>query len=180
MFAPGYAITIPTLVSVFTKGIGWFGADLATTPPVSASYEAAARAVYYPILLPSECVVRRVWWANGATTSGGATIAVGVYSDAGYGPGIKIVGGSATQGTANQVQFADVTDSPLAPGLHWLAVMASSITNTRLFRCSPSVLVSPDFRFHENAADPLPATATPTAAANGFVWVFGFATTASP
>jgi len=169
------------MVSVFTARIGWVDELTGPTAPSSAAYESAARAVYCPIVLPSGCVIRRVWWANGDVRTGGATIEVGVYRDSGYGPGSKVVSGSAAQGTATQVQFVDVTDTAIPPGLYWIAIVASTATDTTIMRTSALALSNPpSFRFAEESASPLPATATPVASAELNIYLCGFATTASP
>jgi len=143
----------------------------------SAAYETAARAVYYPISVPCVTVIKRVWWANGATTSGGATIEVGIYRDGGHKPGTKLISGSATQGNTNEVQFVDVTDTTIPPGIWWLAIMASSATNTTLFRSTHNTSWDTVFRFQQNSANPLPSTATPVESSGTNIWQFGFSTT---
>jgi hypothetical protein len=180
MYRPGFGVTVPPMVSLWSY-IGWLS-PVTVGGASSATYASAARAVYYPIIIPAGCVVRRVWWANGATTTGGATIEVGVYADSGYGPGAKLVSGSATQGTASEVQFVDVTDTTLPPGLYWIAIMSSSATNTTLFRGTVPQAGAADAAvlFHQTSANPLPATATPVEAASTDIWLCGFATTASP
>jgi hypothetical protein len=179
MYASGMAEPVPPMVSLFTPGWSAAAAKLGTAP-TSATWEAANRAVYYPLLVPTVTIVRRFWWANGATTTGGATVEAGVYADGGYKPGGKIVSGSATQGTASQVQFVDVTDTTLAPGLYWLALSASSATNTTIFRTTLRTEWDAALRFEQSSANPLPATATPAESSAAHVHLFGFATTASP
>jgi hypothetical protein len=178
VYAPGWGTIIPPMVSVFNKQIGWMAEDLAGSAPSSASF--AGDVHYYPIVLCAGCVVRRVWWANGATTTGGATVEVGVYANSSYGPGAKLISGSATQGTASQVQFADVTDTSLAPGLYWLALVASTTTNTTFFLSS---VVSANFegalKFQQTGTT-LPTAATPVESSSTHAYLFGFATTASP
>jgi hypothetical protein len=180
MYTPGYGITIPPMVSAFTKHIGWIGEDVAVTPPASSAWSGAQRAYYVPIILQSGCVVRRVWWANGATTTGGATIEVGVYANSDYGPGAKLISGSATQGTASQVQFVDVTDTAIAPGLYWIAMLSSSATNTTVMRITPDTIGDSGGSFAQESLGSLPATATAVETPTNFVPVCGFATTASP
>lgn len=181
MFAQGAPITIPPMVSIRTKGIGWVAEELSGAAPASAAFEVANRAIYVPIILPSSCVVKRVWWANGATVAGGATVECGIYSDSGsYSPGTKLVSGSATQGTASEVQFVDVTDTALAPGLYWIALAASSSTNTTFFLSTVSAVVDAVARFNQGSAVPLPATATPVEPEVQNLYLCGFSTTASP
>lgn len=181
MFAPGPPITVPPMVSVFTQGIGWLTEYVGSAVPASATYESANRAVYLPLTLAAPCVVRRVWWANGATATGGATIEVGVYSDNGYKPGTKLISGSATQSGATSVQFVDVTDTALPAGLYWLAIVSSSATNTTIFRTAVTLVnYDASFRFEQDSASPLPSTATPVETTTTNIWLFGFATTASP
>ena len=180
MFSPGLAGTIPPMVSVFNSQIGWASEAVTVSAPASAAYHSASGACYYPVQLAAPCIVRRVWWANGATVSGGATIEVGVYADSGYGPGTKIISGSATQGTASEVQFVDVTDTALTPGVYWIAVTSDSATDTTLFRSDISTGYDAAFMFEEASASPLPATATPVESTNSNIYLCGFSTTASP
>lgn len=181
MYSPPAATTIPPMVGVATPSVGWLQGQPFSINFSSATYESASRAVYYPITLPAPCTVRRVWWANGATTTGGATIEVGIYADAGYSPGAKVLSGSATQGTASQVQFVDVTDTTLPVGLWWVAIVSSSATNTTVFRTLISgTQIDALYRYEQASASPLPASATPVQSSIGYIWLCGFATTASP
>jgi hypothetical protein len=166
------------MVSVFTWRIGWMTEAVTGAPPASYAWESADRAVYYPLFLSAPCVARRVWWANGSDVAGGATIECGIYADAGYGPGAKLTSGSATQGSASQVQFVDATDVSLPTGLIWIALTASSATNTTLM--GAGMWAEHSFRFDQATANPLPATATPVESTTGYTWLCGFSTTASP
>jgi len=138
-------------------------------------------AVYSPVVMPCPFVVRRVWWANGATTSGAATISVGLYADADYGPGAKLVSGSATQGTAVEIQFVDVTDCSCGPGVYWIAIHSTSATNTTLLSSIIQASAHTSYRFQESTVS-LPAAATPAASdsAGYRAYLCGFATTSSP
>lgn len=181
MFTAGYpSVPFPMDGSYFRLAQT---AVLTTVAPSINGYESAARAVYMPLLVASPYVVRRVWWVNGDTVSGGSTIECGVYADAGYKPGAKLVSGSATQGSATQVQFVDVTDTVLPPGLYWLALVSSLATNTTLFGTTISggysVWDGPN-RFQQASASPLPATATPVESTAVYYWVCGISNRASP
>jgi hypothetical protein len=183
MFAPCPSIVTPNMVSVFTKQIGWIGEDYAATTPASSTYESANRAVYWPLIIPAVCVVRRLWWANGSSVSASYNIDVGVYTSSNYGPGEKLVSsGSTAQGTATQVQFVDVTDTTVAPGLYWLAISVSSASATimRISLLGGAGHGDAAVRFEEASALPLPATATPVEGTVSNIYLCGFATTASP
>jgi hypothetical protein len=153
------------------------------TAPASAAFTAANKARYYPVLVPVICAVRRLWWANGATVSASYNLDCGIYADAGYAPGTLLVStGSTAQGTASQVQFVDVTDTALSPGLYWIAIACSS-TSATLFRSqaiSGAASVNAALSFGQTTALPLPATATPAEATDAEVYLCGFATTSSP
>lgn len=171
----------PALPMVTTLGPWGLATQLewmTSNPPTSSSWSLADRAVYMPLWVPTTCVIRRVWWANGATTTGGATVEVGVYRSSDYIPTTKVISGSAVQGTASQVQFVDVTDTPIGPGLYYIAVVMSSTTNTTAFISTGNASASRIFV--QTSANPLPATATPAQATSIGVVLCGFATTASP
>lgn len=168
---------VPTMVSIFGPW-GWVTSASAASPvPTSSTVD--GRISYVPLVTRSTCVVRRVWWGNGATTAG-ATIEVGIYGNSGYAPSARLVSGSAAQGTTNEVQFADVTDTVLPPGLYWIAVATSTTTNTTLFRISLPSNLDAATRYEETGTT-LPSTATPVeTTVNQSAWLIGFATTASP
>jgi hypothetical protein len=78
------------------------------------------------------------------------------------------------------VQFVDTTDVVLSPGLWWIALMMSSATNTTgIGEATGAVNPAWDagYRFQEDTANPLPATATPVESSNARWWLFGFSTT---
>jgi hypothetical protein len=106
----------------------------------------------------------------------------GIYADAGRKPGARLVStGSTAQGTASQVQFVDVTDTTLAPGLYWLALACSSSSAT-FFRTSLGAAANALHMFQQTSALALPATATPAEGGSSMIHIYlcGFATTASP
>lgn len=144
----------------------------------SVAWETAELAVYMPIYVPVVCSAKRMWWANGATTTGGATVEAGVYRDGGFKPGTKLGSKSAVQGTASQVQFVTLDAAvTLTPGLWWVALMMSSATNTTVVSTLLSVSVDISLRFSQITCNPLPATATPAESAGGTFPLCGFSTT---
>lgn len=179
-YSPGLPPVLP-MVSPFTFGISALAHER-TLPsaPASLTYESANNGAYFPILVPGPCIIRRLWWANGSTVSASYNVDVGIYADGGYKPGAKIIStGSTAQGTATEVQFVDVTDTTLAPGLYWLAIACSS-TSATFFGVATNTVYNAVTRFTQATALPLPATATVAEAATNQVYLFGFATTASP
>lgn len=151
--------------------------------PASGVWATANSVVYQPVVVPVACVVRRAWWANGATTSG-QNISAAIYTSTSTGvPGSKLVETAATaQGTASQVQFADVTDTALGRGLYWIALAVASVSSTTLFRVTMTNASAAMVKFGEASitVGALPATATPANHGTQGQWLFGFATTASP
>jgi hypothetical protein len=179
-YSAGLAAVVPPMVSAHTLGWALLAMERITgSESASGVFEAANRAVYLPILVPTTCVVRRLWWANGATVSASYNVDVGIYLDAGYKPGTRLLStGSTAQGTASQVQFVDVTHTPLAPGRYWLAIACSSGSAT-FFRITPTY-GDEMLRFQQATAMALPSSATPAQSDNNPCYLFGFATTASP
>jgi hypothetical protein len=170
------------MVSPLTLGWGPAGFEIvAASAPSSTTFEAAAAAAYFPILVQTTCMVRRLWWANGATVDAGYNIDVGIYADSAAQPGVLLLGtGNTAQGTALQVQFAEVTDTTLTPGRYWLAIACSSASATFMVSTLPVGATNAVTRFEQSSASPLPASATPVETAQLKVYLFGFATTASP
>jgi hypothetical protein len=184
MYAPGYSDVVPSLVSSWTFGLGMVSEGVAGSTAGSGTYESANRGVWFPLLVPATCTVRRMWWANGATVNASNNIEAGIYSDDGlHKPSTKVITtGSVAQGTASQVQFADITDTILAPGVYWL-YLSCSTTSATFFRSSvQSAIYAPLVKMEQGSIGPgsAPATATPAKASSSNIYLFGFATTASP
>lgn len=176
MLTQGYIEPVPDLISPYSKTWGFMSEALAPTPPASGTYEAANRGVWYPIFVPATCVARRMFWANGGTATG--NIEAGIYRDGGYKPGAKLVtSGSVGQSGTTAIQFADITDTTLAVGLHWLYISGSSTSSTLLR--SNTEQIDEIVRFEQESIGPgsSPSTATPVESTTTQVYVFGFSTT---
>ena len=78
------------------------------------------------------------------------------------------------------MQFTDVTDTVLAPGLYWLGFTASSTSATFFRTALVGISTDASGRFEEASALPLPASATPVESSGTNIYLCGFATTASP
>ena len=175
--------TEPVLPMVHVKSV--WSPYFEVTYPSSGAWYSANGAVYLPIIVPTTCVARRMFWANGATVNASYTVEAGIYaSTVARDPGARIVStGSVNQGTASQVQFSDITDTTLGPGHYWL-YMSCSTTSATFFRSDLATA-----RYNEwivlteasVAPGSAPATATPAEpGSSSFAYLFGFATTASP
>lgn len=183
MYQPGPPQAVPPMVSPWTRGWGVKRDSVSTSNPGSGSYEAANRGIWSPVLVPVQCTIRRFWWANGSSVSASYNIEAGIYTDDGHKPKTKIITtGSTAQGTATEVQFVDVTDTVLTPGMYWLYLSVST-TSATVFRVSVGGFIHQELvGFQQSSVGPgsAPATATPVQATGGYLYVFGFATTASP
>lgn len=183
MYRPPQSQPAPPMVSSWTLGWGLVSEGTAGSPPASATWESANRGVWNPVLVPVACVARRMWWANGSTVSASYNVEAGIYTSVDYLPSAKLVTtGSVAQGTASTIQFADITDTVLSPGMYWLYMSCSSASAT-FFRSSASTANwAKLIRFTQDSVGPgsAPTTATPVASSSTSIVLFGFATTASP
>lgn len=170
---------VPPMVSYFTEGWGRANETTVSSVPASAVYESANRGVWYPIYIPATCVAKRMWWGNGATVDAGYSVEAGIYLDGGHKPGAKLITtGSVAQGTASQVQFADITDTGLSPGLYWLFFSCDNTTAT-ILRANPNSGTDELHKFQQASIGPgsAPATATPVESTATNIYLVGFSTT---
>lgn len=272
---------VPNMVSIFTPRWGFVDERISTSQPSSASYPSAGRGVWLPIYVPTVCCAKRMWWANGSTTTrnerqtvtltdfagtdsfrltfggqetsdivrgtnctavaikallealssispntvtvtwttdaatgyvdfdngtlantdvsamtvtnavgctgsvaettrGGLYIEAGIYLDAGYKPGAKLITtGEVKQGTATQVQFADITDTWLSPSLYWLYFSAVATTSSIFRSAVAAAAIDELFGFEQASIPPgsAPATATPVEYTSNWLGLMGFSTT---
>ena len=167
----------PPMVSLWTDGWMAMSEGLVATGPTSGTWEAANRGVWFPVSVPSVCVVRRMWWANGATVTG--NVEAGVYLDGGHKPGAKLITtGSVGQATTNAIQFGDITDTTLTPQLYWLFISCSS-TSATFFRSAGVSTLDAYVGMDQDSIGPgsSPSTATPVERQSANVYLFGFSTT---
>jgi hypothetical protein len=176
-------VTIPPMVSVFTRDIGFVDESVAASAPASVTLN-NGYVYYHPIILPASCVAKRIWWANGATVAG--NIDVGIYADDGDAkPGAKVISSGATaQSGTNSVQFSDVSDTALAAGRYWLAFVHEDIGAPTLFRSGVSAGDAADasMMYYEGdgTVSSLPSSATPLEGGGQAIYLFGFSTVTSP
>jgi hypothetical protein len=148
--------------------------------PGSTTFENATRTVYYPFFIPTTCVLKRFWWANGAAVAGNVLMAV--YSATAVGrPGARIGTNmtSTAQAGTNVLQFGAPSggDIVLTPQPIWIAIAVSS-TSAQLF-VSGGASTATVYRMMEATGTP-PATATPVTGGGNNWYICGFSTVSSP
>lgn len=131
------------------------GIGVSTSPPASAVFIAANRAVFVPFFLYTPQIVYRMLVPNGLTVSG--NIDVGVYSW----DGTRLVSsGSTVQTGVSTTQEFTLTATQLDIGLYYMAVAMDNVVGT-IFRKNISGNVCRGMGLAQMAtAFPLPAVAT--------------------
>lgn len=124
------------------------------TSPVSGTMT-TDQAVICRIVLPTPTVIKRFYWANGATASTN-TVQVGIYYDD---LTSLLLGTATTSSGANALQFDNVTDTAIAAGRYWMAIVLNGTTAT-LFRTA-TLTARGGAIYTMAAARPLPATLVP-------------------
>lgn len=138
----------------------------------SAVYVAADLAVFVPFVLPERATVCKLLTWNGTVAAD--NVDVGIYSEDGR--RILSTGPTAQAGTNNRQEF-DVTDTPLGPGLFFMAVAMSGTTGA-LFRLATGIPILRLAGVVQQAgltSGTLPATLTRATVANAYLPVFGVA-----
>jgi hypothetical protein len=126
-----------------------------TSTLFSSAWPTAALAMFYPTLIEQPLVVTQMTHVNGGTLAG--NVDVGVYDRFGN---LLVSKGGVAQAGASTIQAHDLTDTLLAPGFYYRAIVFSLATAT-VERASPAALLLRAVGVKEMAsAYPLPAVAT--------------------
>jgi hypothetical protein len=117
----------------------------------------ASAAVYVPILVRTPMTVYQLAWGNGATLSG--NVDVGLYD--GTSKARLVSTGSTAQAGVSALQAVDVADTPVPPGLHYLAMAMDNtvgvVNRGQLVSAAPGRACG---MAQQASAFPLPSTAT--------------------
>lgn len=179
MLTQVYIEPVPPMIGTHTAGWSQLSEAIATAAPSSATWaEGINVGVWFPLSVPSVCVARRMWWANGATATG--NVEAGIYRDGGYKPGAKLIAtGSVGQSGTNTIQFSDITDTTLSPGLWWLFISCSSSSSTFFQSNIQTANFDELLRLQQSSIGPgsSPSTATPAESGATRIHLFGFSTT---
>jgi hypothetical protein len=123
------------------------------------------------IVIPTDTVIRRFYWANGSTAATN-TVQVGLYRD----DLTSFLLGTATVASGtNQLQFDNVTDTAMPAGRYWMAIVTNGASAT-IMRLT-ALHNHGSAWYSMAAARPLPATLVPAQAAitaNVVSPMFGF------
>jgi hypothetical protein len=120
----------------------------------AAAWGTAGLAIYVPLRIPSRVVVLKLWCASGATAAGNVDMAL--YNAAG---GLVVAATGTAKGGSMELVF-DVTDTPVGPGLYYVALSSDSTTASFVGYLPAAPLPLAYGVLTEAAAYPLPATAT--------------------
>lgn len=124
---------------------------------------AANRAIYIPFMVDQYCTAKQMFWENGAAAG---TTDVGIY-DAGY---TRLVSLTATA-NAGTIQIGNITDTPLEPGIYYMAWLPSTVTTQTYWSAAVSI---PALRFcgvtqEAVGSATLGATGVPAAVASAYL-----------
>lgn len=145
--------------------------------PSSATWPAANRTIYVPFWIHQPMIAYRMWCLNGGTV-GTNTVTAAIYTaDSSHLPASNVVEASATSAGANALQFFDITDTMLGNGL-WYMALALDGTTATVFRASFGVTALATQCIFTQESN-TPSTATPVAAANTQLPLFGVSLRAS-
>lgn len=140
--------------SIWTLSPEMLGYTLGSGPG-NGAWPAANDALFLPLNLSRPIHVKRLFALNGNVTGG--NIDLGVYSADG---GLITSIGSTAQSGASALQFFDITDVFISPGLYYVAVAKNDTTGT-LRRQTTTVIRNQMYGMLKMAsAFPLPAVAT--------------------
>lgn len=145
-------------IMINTISVDSIGVPLnASSPSISAStaWPLANQAMYVPVEITYPIVIDRMAVNNGSAVAG--NIDVGIYTP--DGKRLASWGGSLQSGTSS-IQIFNIGDTPLNPGLYYMGVAMSNITGTLAGWGVVAIDIRPLGVFQQNAAYPLPATAT--------------------
>ena len=101
---------------------------------VSAVWPSANLAIGYPFSVLNPSTALQMWCFNGATAAG--NLDMGIYND----DGTKLVTkGSTAQAGTSDIQLLNITDTALAPGTRYWAVLGSDSATATFFRQTGSL-----------------------------------------
>ncbi len=153
------------------ESLGPWARTLAPAAPLNTTtWPATNQAIYIPFTLAKPYTAARMWLYNGGTVSG--NLDLGIYDDQGN---TIVTKGSTLQATINVMQFLDITDTVLNPGVYYMAVALDNTTSTpQTLQVASLTTTRTSGILSQSTAFPLPtSTATFAAAQAAFVPIIG-------
>ncbi len=138
-----------------------------STVPSSTAWPSANRAILIPFRLPKQMTVYQAIVGCGAT--GGGNFDVGIYDLSGN----RIVSGGTTARAASSEVIVNITDTPIGPGVYYMALSSDSTGTFIASSPAQAALVKAVGIRQASTAFVLPATVTFETAASAFIPVFG-------
>lgn len=125
----------------------------------SQAWGTANKAIYVPFIVERFLTIQQIAWNNAATIA--TNLDVGIYDYT----GTQLVhSGSTAHAGASAIQVVDITDTPLDPGLYYVAMVFDGTTQTIFGISMGSAVVREAIRVTgvqaQTSAFPLPASAT--------------------
>ena len=148
----------------------------AAVTPVSATWPAANRALYIPILVTEDITVTKLWCHNGSAVSGNVNMCL--YNSAFAQVAGTEIGSTAQAGTSVLQEF-NIADTAIVAGLYYIGIVLSNTTGEMVRYTTPPTnvaLQSWGMAQELLASVDLPATATPADVATPYLPRCGIAT----
>lgn len=114
--------------NISNMGLNSVGTDIrgtAATPATSFAWPTANLAMYFPFQVFRPATIIRIAINNGNAVAG--NVDAGIYD---FGGAKIVTKGSTAQVNITNIQFLDITDTLLNPGLYYMALALSNITGT--------------------------------------------------
>jgi hypothetical protein len=140
----------------------------------SQNYIAVGMVVYVPFWVPESVTFTKMWWANGTAVAGNYD--VGIYATDGT---LLVSSGSTAAANANNLQSVDITDTTVARGTYYMAIVSdTSGTTQKIMSALPAAGIPQSFGLLQQASVTLPLATNASPAtfakyASAFVPLFG-------
>lgn len=116
----------------------------------AAAWPAIGLVIYVPFSVPEPVLVTKLWWGVGAAAG---NLDCGLYQE--DGTLIVSTGTTAAAGSA-AVQSVDITDTLLARGAYYMALVADTTTTLTIERSAPAAGILQSYGLLEQASVTLP------------------------
>lgn len=121
-----------------------------STSPAAAAWLAAGLVIYVPFAVPEAVTVTKLFYGIGAAAG---NVDMGIYDEAGV---LIVSKGSTVAAGANVLHLLDVTDTALARGRYYCALVADTVTTLTIFRTAPVAGIAQSLGLLEQAGVTLP------------------------